>query len=179
LSRPDIGEADKDRLKTLPANSDPVLLLAEIRAAQDELGRRVDRRGLDSSRDEPIIVDLGRFAASLKSAWRDGEQRPTHRRAYRRRKPVLRRPSIVDDYEALVRAWLDAQPTLSAQEVLTRLIEAVPAKINAKHLRTIRRTVKADRNSFIASHRPEAVQAVYRPEHWIGCRQSATAQPLQ
>jgi hypothetical protein len=55
---------------------------------------------------------------------------------------------MVDDYEALVRVWPDAQPSLSVQEVLIRLIEAVPAKFNAKHLRTIQRTVKAWRGQI-------------------------------
>jgi hypothetical protein len=33
---------------------------------------------------------------------------------------------MVDEYEAQVRAWLDAEPALSAQIVLARLIEASP-----------------------------------------------------
>ena len=77
LSHPDIGEAEKKRLTILRASSDPVLPLAEIRAAQEDLGRRVDRRGLEDGGSEPIVIDLDRFAAGLKSAWRDGEQRPT------------------------------------------------------------------------------------------------------
>jgi hypothetical protein len=43
------------------------------------------------------IVDPDRFAASLKTAWRDGEPRPTHRRPYRRRKPIPKRPSMLDE----------------------------------------------------------------------------------
>src|SRR5512132_1089386 len=60
------------------AQADPVLLLAEIRAAQAELGERVDRRGTETAQAEPIIVDPNRFAASLKTAWREGERRATH-----------------------------------------------------------------------------------------------------
>jgi hypothetical protein len=74
------GEA-KDRLRQLRARADPVVLLAEIRAARADLGERVFRRGVEPVMPQPI-VDLDRFAASLKTAWRDGEGRPTHRRPY-------------------------------------------------------------------------------------------------
>ena len=46
---------------------------------------------------------------------------------------------MVAEHEEQVRAWLDAEPSLSAQAVLTRLIEAMPTKFNDKHLRTIQR----------------------------------------
>jgi hypothetical protein len=138
-------------VRALQAISDPVLLLAEIRAAQEELGRRVDRRSLEASAGEPIIVDLDRFAAGLKTAWRAGEQRPTHRRPYHRRKPVPRRACMLDDYEAEMRAWLDAEPALSAQAVLTRLIEAVPDRFTEKHLRTVQRAVRSWRGEIARS----------------------------
>jgi hypothetical protein len=143
-----IGERDKKRLKILRTNSDPVLLLAEVRAAQEELGRRVDRRGMDGADNEPIVVDLKRFAFNLKTAWRHGEERPTHRRPYRRRKPIPRRPRMVDEHEMQVRAWLEAEPSLSAQAVLERLIDAAPATFTDKHLRTIQRAVKAWRGEM-------------------------------
>lgn len=82
-------------MRRLHAQADPVTLLAEIRAAQAELGERVDRRGQNPV--QPIAVDLGRFAASLRTAWQEGERRPTHRRLYRRRKPMPKRPSMLDD----------------------------------------------------------------------------------
>jgi hypothetical protein len=76
-----------------------VLLLAEVRAAQAELGERVDRRRTQTTTAQPIIVDPRRSAASLKTAWREGEQRATHRRPYRRCKPVPRRPSMLDEFD--------------------------------------------------------------------------------
>jgi transposase len=39
-----VSEADKSRLQAMLAEADPVLLLAEIRAAQEELGQRVGER---------------------------------------------------------------------------------------------------------------------------------------
>jgi hypothetical protein len=93
LAHPDVAEELKNSLRALQAIIDPVLLLAEMRAAQEELGRRVDRRGLEASVGEPITVDLDRFAAGLRLGWRDGERRAIHRRPYRRRKPIPRRAS--------------------------------------------------------------------------------------
>ena len=151
LAHSGVAEEDKRRLRALQAISDPVLLLAEIRAAQEELGRRVDRRGLEASAGEPIIVDVERFAASLKAAWRVGEQRPTHRRPYRRRKLMPRRACMLDDHEAQVRAWLDAEPALSAQAILTRLIAAVPGRFTEKQLRTVQRTVRSWRGEIARS----------------------------
>lgn len=148
LCHPAIGAAESNQLTALRATCDPVLLLAEIRAAQAELGQRVDRRGLMGGEAAPIVIDLDRFRTGLKAAWREGEQRPTHRRPYRRSKPLPRRAHMVDDYEAQVRAWLDAEPNLPAQVVLARLIEANPETFSARHLRTIQRAVKAWRGEM-------------------------------
>ena len=88
LAHPAVTEESKETLRRLQAQSDPVQLITEIRAAQAELGKRIDRRGLDGAREPTAPVDLERFTTGLRIAWRQGEQRPTHRRPYRRRKPV-------------------------------------------------------------------------------------------
>jgi len=76
-----VSDTDKSRLRAMLADADPVLLLAEIRASQTELGKRVDERGMAAGRAEtPAPLDLALFTASLKVAWEAGEQRPTHRR---------------------------------------------------------------------------------------------------
>ena len=142
LVHAEVGEESKARLRQLHAQADPVLLLAEIRAAQAELGERVDRRGTETAQAEPIIVDPNRFAASLKTAWREGERRATHRRPYRRRKPVPKRPSMLDDVQDQIRAWLDREPTLSAVAVLARLKSTRPEQFTDRHLRTVQRAVK-------------------------------------
>jgi hypothetical protein len=142
LAHAEVAEESKVRLRQLHAQADPVLLLAEIRAAQAELGERVDRRGTETAQAEPIIVDPNRFAASLKTAWREGERRATHRRPYRRRKPVPKRPSMLDEVQDQIRAWLDHEPTLSAVAVLTRLKSTYPEQFTDRHVRTVQRAVK-------------------------------------
>jgi hypothetical protein len=151
IAHPIVAEEHKDRLRALQAVSDPILLLAEIRAAQEELGRRVDRRGLDASSGDPVVADVDRFAAGLKIAWRDGEQRPLHRRPYHRRKPAPHRICMLDDQETRIRAWLKAEPALSAQAVLMRLIEVLPDRFTKQHLRTVQRAVKSWRGEMARS----------------------------
>ncbi|TGQ73918.1 transposase, partial [Mesorhizobium sp. M8A.F.Ca.ET.202.01.1.1] len=41
--------------------------------------------------------------ANLKTAWKSGETRPTHRRPYRRTKPYPKRPSMYEPFEAQIK----------------------------------------------------------------------------
>jgi hypothetical protein len=143
LAHAQVAEEAKLRLQHVRAQADPVILLAEIRAAQAELGERVDRRGTQPAQPQPIIVDLDRFAAGLKTAWREGERRPIHRRPYRRRKPTPKRSSMLDDVQNQILTWLDHDPAISALEVLKRLKSAHPERFTDSHLRTVQRAVKA------------------------------------
>ncbi|SEI21495.1 Integrase core domain-containing protein [Rhizobium tibeticum] len=143
LANSSVAKADKKQLQAMLENSDPVLLFASLRAAQEELGRRVDRRGVNQKLEEPVVVDLQRFAASLKLAWKNGETRPTHRRPYRRTKPWPKRPSMYEPFEAQIKEWLKDEPALSAAGVLQRLTEIDPARFKAKNIRMVQRLVKA------------------------------------
>ncbi|WP_342628011.1 transposase family protein [Nguyenibacter vanlangensis] len=58
LAHPDVTPTDKGKIEAMLASADPVLLFAEIRAAQEELGRRVDRRGLGVQPAESDAIDL-------------------------------------------------------------------------------------------------------------------------
>lgn len=66
LAHAAVDDAGKARLRQLQAVSDPVVLIAKICAAQAELGRRVDRRGLDGDRAPPPSTDLDRFTSGLR-----------------------------------------------------------------------------------------------------------------
>ena len=114
-----------------------MVLLAEIRKAQAELGERVDRRGIEPVSPQPIIVDLDRFAASLRTAWRDASSPVPSPQA------DTKRPSMLDELQDQVRAWLDGEPTISALEVLRLLKLICPDRFNGRHLRTVQRAVKA------------------------------------
>lgn len=143
LAHPGVSEADKERLRALIDAADPVMLFTGIRVAQEELGRRVDRRGLNAGPQEPIVIDLQRFATSLKTAWQAGETRATHRRPYRRVKPYPKRPSMFEPYEAQIKVWLEAEPAIPAATVLQRLMDADPARFRTRSLRMVQKVVKA------------------------------------
>jgi hypothetical protein len=144
LPHPAAGEVDKAGLRATLAGADPVALLAAIRSAQADLGKRVDARGLGRS-EKPEPIDIGWFAASLRTAWKEGERRPIHRRRYVRRKPVPTRPSMLDPVRDAILAWLEAEPDLSAVAVLGRLAAAHPQRFRPEHLRTVQRFVGARR----------------------------------
>jgi hypothetical protein len=148
LAHDGIDEMIKQRLREIRAGLDPIALLAEMRAAQAELGHRVDRRQLRSDATErhngehrtgPVSV----FAQGLGRDYADGEQRVIHRRPYVRKKPPPRRPSMLDPYATKIDAWLTAEPHLSGAELLRRLNELAGASFTSAQLRTVQRLCKA------------------------------------
>jgi hypothetical protein len=141
LSHRAVSAEAKSSLRQLLAAADPVLLFAEIRAAQVELGRRVDRRGVDGGASE--AVESARDPLDLDVLIGGGEQRTIHRRPYNRRKPLPRRPRMLDAYEPQVREWLKLEPGVTAVDVLRRLTEVAPAgTFTTKHLRTVQRSLE-------------------------------------
>ena len=69
LAHAAVENSSKKRLRRLQSVSDPVALIAEIPAAQVELGNQVDRRGLDGSRQPEPTADLERFTTGPRIAW--------------------------------------------------------------------------------------------------------------
>jgi hypothetical protein len=75
LQAESLPEAAKVKLREVASALDPLKLLEEIRAVQAHLVTLADGDRLPSSIPEP--PDLSSFVASLSSAWRAGEVRPT------------------------------------------------------------------------------------------------------
>ncbi|WP_146006722.1 hypothetical protein [Bradyrhizobium forestalis] len=80
----------------------------------------------------PVQSDLAAFARELGDGWKQGEQRGIHRRRYVRRKPVPRRPSMLDPYIPMIEEWLAAAPHLSAVDLLSRLAAHAPAQFSGR-----------------------------------------------
>lgn len=135
-------EATGAAVRALMATNDPVIAIAEIRAAQEELGRRLGRGGRTDERGAVVPSDPAAFAASAREAWRQGERRPTHRRPYRRREPVPTRPSMMDRVEAMVRGWMEERPGIGADEVVCRLMALDSGRFRQSHLRTVQRALR-------------------------------------
>jgi hypothetical protein len=75
LQAESIPDAAKSKLREVASALDPVKLLEEIRAVQAHLVALADGEQLPNPTPEP--PDLSAFVASLSSAWRGGEVRPT------------------------------------------------------------------------------------------------------
>ncbi|WLB18899.1 integrase catalytic domain-containing protein [Bradyrhizobium japonicum] len=113
LAHPKVTAAVKRRLRDQYRLLDPVALLAEIRATQDELGNRVDRRagqarGLQRACTSTAPATAAMFAKTLGKTVTAGEPRATHRRTRRPYKTRVRMPSKLDPHIATIEGWLAA-----------------------------------------------------------------------
>ena len=146
LERKDVSDECKEQLRQKLVALDPVQLLSEIREAQRMLAQlEVGVVKIEIAQSTP---ELSGFVASLSTAWRDGEVRPTHRkrtngpRTYRTR---------VDPFAAAwpqVEQWLNEQPNANAKDLFLRLQEIMPGAFPPGQLRTLQRRVKQWRSEI-------------------------------
>jgi hypothetical protein len=119
---------------------DPVQLLQAIRQAQQEL---VALEIGDAAESAAMRSEgLGRFVASLSTAWREGEVRPTHRKRCRGPRTWRTRADPFEAVWPLVEQWLVEQPEVTAKELFGRLQAQGPEAFRAGQLRTLQRRVK-------------------------------------
>jgi hypothetical protein len=154
LAHPKVPAAVKQRLRDQHRTLDPVALLAEIRAVQEELGNRVDRRAGDARRHQraskstapqPMqssAPDAGAFAKTLGTTVEAGEPRATHRRPKRPYKTRVRMPSKLDPHLATISDWLAAEPQLTALAIVGRLTEKHPEQFGSKQHSIVQRLLK-------------------------------------
>ena len=122
---------------------DPVLLLRDIRAAQQVLSDIAARGPRDLS---PIAAttDVSTFLESLATAWESGEVRPTHRKQSTAERWWRTRPDPFAHAWPVVEGWLNDEPTVTAKELMDRLANIVPdAYAGKSQLRTLQRRIKA------------------------------------
>jgi hypothetical protein len=154
LAHPEVTAAVKQRLRDQYRTLDPVTLLAEVRAAQEELGNRVDRRAADArhqkgaSKDaalQPVqssTPDAVAFARTLGTTVEAGDPRATHRRPKRPYKTRVRMPSKLDPHIATIENWLAAEPQLTALAIVGRLSENYPDQFGTKQHSIVQRLLK-------------------------------------
>jgi hypothetical protein len=125
------------RLRALSATLDPVRLLRDIRAAQQRLADLTNA----SSAATVLPVGLDEFLSGLKTAWRSGEIRPTAKKPPQPKRGRRRPDPLVEVTEKL-KLWFDAEPRLTARELLERLQAELPKKYPDGLLRTVQRRLK-------------------------------------
>ena len=122
------------------ATLDPVRLLSDIRQAQARLVEVADRPAMDAA-PETSAPTLEQFLASLRTAWQQGEVRPTSRTP-EKAKRGRRRPDPFTAVTAEVRAWFDAEPWRTSRELFERLQATRPGTFPDGQLRTLQRRIK-------------------------------------
>jgi hypothetical protein len=116
------NEEVRRRVNELRATLDPVRLLQQIRAAQQQL------------------VDI-QFLSGLRTAWREGGVRPTSV-AKAKPKRSRRRPDPFAAVTAKLREWFEAEPWHTSRELLERLQAEHPSVYPDGQLRTLQRRLK-------------------------------------
>jgi hypothetical protein len=140
LASSTIADSMKDRLRAVLGTLDPLRLLDEIRTVQHHLAGLAagDRVHVLAHRD----ADLDRFLKSLAQAWREGEVRPTHRKASKSPRYWRTRPDPFEATWPRVVIWLESEPHRTAKELFARLREEEPGVFTGGQLRTLQRRVK-------------------------------------
>lgn len=130
----------KQRLSEIAAQLDPLRLLDEIRTMQHHLVAlaRGETPRLAPSRD----ADLERFLCSLATAWRAGEQRPTHHPASKPKRDWRTRKDPFESVWPTILLWLEASPDQTALMLLERLHDENLGEFPGALLRTLQRRLK-------------------------------------
>jgi len=143
------SEDVRRRVEMVHATLDPVVLLRDIRTLQGELVALADRPTADDA-PAPTAPTLEQFLSGLRTAWKDGEARPTARE-----KPAAkrgrRRPDPFAAVTDTLRGWFEAEPWRSSGELLERLRTEHPDTFKPGQIRTLQRRVKGWRGE--AAHK--------------------------
>lgn len=96
----------------------------------------------------PANRERNSFVASLSTAWRDGEVRPTHRKRASGPRTWRTRTDPFEKVWPVVEQWLNEQPDANAKDLFLRL-QANTAKVfQPGQLRTLQRRVKQWRSEI-------------------------------
>ena len=158
LAHPKLPKAIKRRLRETYRTLDPVALLAEMRRCQEELGQRIDARGIKAARRRPaeetlpVPIEVGDFARALGTKQPDAadvahiEPRATHRKAKRRYKTRMRMPSKLDPYLDTIEGWMATEPQITALAIVRRLGQIDPATFRDNQHSIVQRLLRSLRS---------------------------------
>jgi hypothetical protein len=134
------SEEVRRRLETLRATLDPVRLLQQIRAAQQVLVDLADAPVIGDAAP-PTAPTLEQFLSGLRTAWQEGEVRPTST-PKPKAKRLRRRPDPFVAVTTMLREWFDAEPWRTSRELFERLQAEYPGIYPDGQLRTCQRRLK-------------------------------------
>ena len=135
LQAESLPEAAKTKLREVAGALDPLKLLEEIRAVQAYLVTLADGDSLPNA--IPVAPDISGFAASLSSAWRTGEVRPTF--------SADAKPRYLRSLQAVVRSDVAQMPeSISALATVTEPLAQTPPAAPAKQIAERPRLIYAE-----------------------------------
>jgi hypothetical protein len=149
---PRVSSDIKTKLNALYSELDPVKLLADIRAGQAAIVTIADRVAGAAPKFEqsPLLDQRGQeleaFLSGLRTAWKEGEVRPTARskpKAPRGR----RRPDPLKDVTDELMVWFADDPSLTGRQLLEKAQAARPGRYPNGLVRTVQRRLKVWRAS--------------------------------
>ena len=128
------------RVNELRATLDPVSLLNEIRAVQQQLVEIADRPA-PAETEKPTLPTVEQFLTGLRTAWKDGEVRPTSV-AKAKPKRLRRRPDPFAAVTTALRQWFEAEPCIHRASCWSGCKLSTPGVYPEGRLRTLQRRLK-------------------------------------
>ena len=138
MADPRASEEVKRQVEVQQAKLDPVRLLSDIRAAQQRLVEIADAPEMVAAIEQPT---LEQFLCGLRTAWQDGEARPTAR-PKQKTKRLRRRPDPFAAVTEQLHGWFEAEPWRTSRELFERLRAEKPGTYPDGQLRTLQRRLK-------------------------------------
>ena len=138
MADPRASEEVKRQVEAQRTKLDPVHLLSDIRAVQQRLVEIADTPEMVAAIDQP---SLEQFLTGLRTAWQEGEVRPTAR-PKQKAKRLRRRPDPFAAVTEQLRNWFEAEPWRTSRELFERLQAEQPGAYGDGQLRTLQRRLK-------------------------------------
>jgi len=139
------SDATRCQVETVYATLDPVRLLNEIRVVQQQLVEIADRPEEKGRSAPPTAPTLEQFLTGLRTAWQEGDVRPTSRPKEKARRG-RRRPDPFATVTLQMREWFEAEPWRTSRELFERLQGQQPGIYPAGQVRTLQRRLKVWRS---------------------------------
>jgi hypothetical protein len=118
-----------------------VLLLQDIRTAQQRLVALADAPSPLTMIEKPPAPSLDAFLSSLRTVWQNGVARPTASNKPRQKRGRRRPDPLIEVTEQLKR-WFEEEPWRSGRELLEKLQAERPGDYPDALLRTVQRRLK-------------------------------------
>lgn len=138
LAHKAVAESTKESLRMQRGRLDPLGLLHRIREGQSALAAL----GSGDLRSGPERENLEQFLARLPELWREGEVRPTHRKAESQPRSWRTRQDPFESVWPEILLWLQENPDATGKSLLEQLHREYPGRFTPGQLRTLQRRLQ-------------------------------------